>query len=139
MILGKAETFSTCTGEDILVIAIDEDGEGQHWGTPAFQKFLKDPRVQDLMLKHLTHEPCRPSTVMSDSAAEFDHLSALLREQVAKLSPFGINGSLNWEHRPDAWPAEVPFCDPKLLSHQQVLKVLKVLHFWQQGEEPLVV
>lgn len=131
LILSKAETFATCTGEDILVIAVDESGNGQHWGTPAFNRFLKDKRVQALMVKHLMDAPAKPEPVMSEASVEIDHLCALLRQKVASASPYDSMGQFSHEHMPAAWPADVPFCDPKLLSHAQVLRVLKELHLWE--------
>jgi len=79
VILGKAETFATCTAEDILVIAIDEDGHGQHWGTGAFRSFLQDKRIQELLYQHLVDTPSQPSSVLSETSLEIEHLSALLR------------------------------------------------------------
>ena len=42
-------------------------------------RFLHDPRVQDLMYKHLVNEPIKPGPIMSESALEIEHLRALLR------------------------------------------------------------
>jgi len=128
VILGKAETFATCTGEDILVIAIDEDGHGQHWGTGAFRRFLQDKRIQELLYQHLVDTPNQPSSVLSETSLEIEHLSALLRQKVANASPYGSTATFNNDHRPAPWPASVPFCDPRLLSHSQVLQVLKAIH-----------
>merc|ERR1712054_543133 len=50
-IRAKAETFAKCTGEDILVIAIDENGGAHFWGTPAFERFMNMEGVQDLLYK----------------------------------------------------------------------------------------
>merc|ERR1711934_977 len=62
-IRSRVETFARCTGENILVIALDEDGRAHHWGTSAFQKFVADERVTGIMYRYLNEfQPVMPTT-----------------------------------------------------------------------------
>jgi len=130
-IRAKAETFAKCTGEDILVIAIDENGGAHFWGTPAFERFMNMEGVQDLLYKHLT----TPQN-MNDPNVEAEHLRALLRQKIAVDStPDGLlMPNFDISGPPQEWPAGIPWCEPGQLTHEQLLIVLKTMHQQQQAQ-----
>jgi hypothetical protein len=50
----QAETFARCTGGNILVVAVQgESGGLHHCGTAAFERFIRDERVAELMYTYL--------------------------------------------------------------------------------------
>jgi hypothetical protein len=128
-IRAKTETFAKCTGEEVLVIAIDEQGSAHHWGTKAFEKFVQNPKVQELIFKHITEQPVQQS-VLPDKMAEEQHLRATLRNKILQKqrAAGNVSNGASFEdpsQRPEEWPEVVPFCDPIHLTHEQLLLVLK--------------
>lgn len=126
----KAETFATCTGEEVLIVAIDENGGCHHWGTSSFEKFMEDRRVQELIYKHITETP-KPQMVLNDTRVEAEHLRALLRQKMTQRQrPDPV--SYEAGKKPPEWPESVSFTEPTELSHEQLLKVLKAMHHKEQ-------
>lgn len=127
-IRAKTETFAKCTGEEVLVIAIDEGGSAHHWGTKAFEKFVQNPKVQELIFKHITEQPAA-QTVLQDTAVEEQHLRSLLRQKfLTKQLTFDDPAK-----RPEEWPETVPFAEPMHLTHEQLLMVLKSFYRKEHG------
>merc|ERR1711907_19086 len=126
-IRSRVETFARCTGENILVIAVDEDGRAHHWGTSAFQKFVADERVTGIMYRYLNEfQPIMPRDVQSrvrkpniTDKVQLAHLRALVR---AKLSSFKPGRA---ESVPPHWPKSVPFVSPGDLNAEQLILVAK--------------
>eukprot|EP00658_Telonema_sp_P-2_P040286 TRINITY_DN28810_c0_g3_i1.p1 TRINITY_DN28810_c0_g3~~TRINITY_DN28810_c0_g3_i1.p1 ORF type:complete len:305 (+),score=72.17 TRINITY_DN28810_c0_g3_i1:77-991(+) len=126
-IRSRVETFARCTGENILVIAVDEDGRAHHWGTSAFQKFVADERVTGIMYRYLK-EP-QPMVGGPSSAArgpkitdatQLAHLRALVQ---SKLGAAG--GSIALGKIPVQWPPSVPFRQPAELNGDQLIAVAR--------------
>lgn len=128
-IRAKAETFAKCTGQDILTLTIDEEGAAHYWGTPAFERFMNMEGVQDILYKHLNEPHVEPSVDVEE-----EHLRALLRQKIAvDQSQEGlVMPNFDMTAPPQDWPASVPWTEPGLLSHDQLLIVLKSMHDHQR-------
>lgn len=142
----KAETFSKCTGEEVLIVALDNKGGCHHWGTPCFEKFMNDRRVQELIYKHMTEPPSGSQTVLNDTHVEAEHLRALLSQKmqlrhkellgvVASDAPIYAEPAM----RPEEWPEDIVFTEPVNLSHAQLLTILKRMAFKEKQEEEVEV
>jgi len=139
-IRAKAETFAKCTGEDVLVVCIDENGNAHHWGTKAFQKFMSDDKVQEMIYKHITEPTATTQPVLQDTRVEAEHLRALLRQKIThRCAAVGITGESaatvynDQSKRPEDWPVTIPFCEPVHLSHEQLVTILKSFHRKENG------
>jgi len=135
----RVETFARCTGENILVIAVDETGQAHHWATGAFQKFVQDERVADIMYQYLGQPEIEdeestdqtPPLPIPTDPVQIEHLRALLRSKTLEhVKRSNLGARVNWDlitHRPPQWPGEhkVPFQEPSSLHPAQLIRVLK--------------
>merc|ERR1711934_312360 len=128
-IRSRVETFARCTGENILVTAVDEDGRAHHWGTSAFQKFVADERVTSIMYRYLNEfQPIMPSVQTRarrpriTDKMQLAHLRALVRSQLTKFSATDDEKSSS---APPQWPPSVPFRPPGDLDSDQLISVAK--------------
>jgi len=122
-IRSRVETFARCTGENILVIAVDEEGRAHHWGTSAFQKFVADDRVTSIMYRYLNEpapsipaesaQPIKKPSITSH--AQLAHVQAMVRDRMR------IAGLRPGSEAP--WPASVPFQEPGSLSPEDLMEV----------------
>merc|ERR1711988_800290 len=82
--------------------------------------------VQDILYKHLTNQPVQ----QSGADVEAEHLRALLRQKIAVDStPEGlVMPNFGMTAPPPDWPVGVPWNEPGLLNHEQLLLVLKSMH-----------
>jgi len=80
-IRSKAETFAKCTGQDILVLTFDEEGNAHYWGSPSFERFFNIDGVQDVLYRTLSqpHMGDYPPQYDNSMVSEEEHYRALLR------------------------------------------------------------
>eukprot|EP00656_Telonema_subtile_P057891 TRINITY_DN9636_c0_g1_i2.p1 TRINITY_DN9636_c0_g1~~TRINITY_DN9636_c0_g1_i2.p1 ORF type:complete len:234 (+),score=34.62 TRINITY_DN9636_c0_g1_i2:153-854(+) len=138
-IRSRVETFARCTGENILVIAVDEDGRAHHWGTSAFQKFVADERVTGIMYQYLK-EPqnatvrTTPRLPKITDPTQLAHLQALVQEKVDQAG-----GSVHLGKMPSRWPPRVPFRPPSELDGDQLIAVARSFIERDVSNEPHVL
>ena len=79
-IRSKAETFAKCTGQDILCLTFDEEGNAHYWGTPAFERFFNIEGVQDVLYRTLSHPPMGEYPMQyNEILSEEDHYRDMIR------------------------------------------------------------
>ena len=93
---------------------MDESGQAHHWGTSAFQVFVQDQRVAQIMYEHLNapepdSPPVEPPEIPTD-AQSLAHLQALLHARAQEHGARCGLRAMDWgnpAHRPSVWPEEV--------------------------------